>query len=237
MFQSTMRSVQKSEFRLLIPPRWWYESSQYTDDVVYCWMSTRFWLIASDNLYVENVSHVTHIISIRSGYLRLIKPFEHTLQSLWKWWNRLYSSILSTHSSVFRSMIFVSISFVKVWHELIFVIASIEFVSSSIHRIFVISLRSYDWRRHIKSIINRFSDVVSSLTRQSYNDLESVNSIIDREKIFKIRWMIDLMTESASNSCVIAYNSIVKTLLIILLHLIDDQWIIFALWSSVKQIT
>jgi hypothetical protein len=134
-------------------------------------------------------------------------------------------------------MIFVSISFVRIWHELIFVIASTEFVFSSIHRIFVIFIRSYDWRRQIKSIINRFSDVISSLTRQSYSNLESVSSIIDSERIFKIRWMIDLMTEPASNSCVIAYNSVVKTLLIILIHLIDDQWIIFALWSSVKQIT
>jgi hypothetical protein len=192
---------------------------------------------------------------MRSDYHLMMIIFDHTLQFFWKWWNRFYfwSSILSiwitlsflivlsstlfTHAVVFRSMIFVSISFVKVWHELLLIITSTEFVFSSIHRIFVIFLRSYDWRRHIKSIINRFSDVISSLTRQLYSDLESVSNIIDSERIFKIRWMIDLMTESTSNSCVIAYNSIVKTLLIILLHLIDDQWIIFALWSSVKQIT
>jgi hypothetical protein len=47
-------------------------------------MNTRFWLIASDDLYVESVGHVTHAIPIRSGYLptslsRLVKPFVHTL--------------------------------------------------------------------------------------------------------------------------------------------------------------
>jgi hypothetical protein len=134
-------------------------------------------------------------------------------------------------------MIFVSINFVRIWHELIFVIALIEFVSLSIHRIVVIFLRLYDWRRHIKSIINRFFDVMSSFTRQSYNNRESVSSIIERERIFKIRWMIDLMTESASNSCVIAYNSIVKTFLIILLHFVKNQWMMFALLRSlIKQI-
>jgi hypothetical protein len=169
-----------------------------------------------------------HIISIWSNYHQstwLIKSFDHTLTSLendeivFSFWIILsflivLSFILFTHVVVLRSMIFVSINFVRIWHELIFVIASIEFVSSSIHRIFVICFRSYDWRRHIKSIINRFSDVMSSLTRQSYNDLESISNIIDRVKIFKIRWMIDLMIESASNSFVIAYNFAVSTLLV-----------------------
>jgi hypothetical protein len=44
---------------------------------------TRFWLIASDDLYVESVNHVTHANSIWSGYLstslsKLIKPFVRT---------------------------------------------------------------------------------------------------------------------------------------------------------------
>jgi hypothetical protein len=190
-----------------------------------------------------------HIIFIWSDYHQstwLIKSFDYTLTSLendeivFSFW--IISSFLIalsfiffTHAVVVRSMIFVSINFVRVWHELIFVIASIEFVSSSIHRIFVISFRSYNWRRHIKSIINRFSDVVSSLTRQSYSDLESVSSIIDRVKRFKIRWMIDLMIESASSLFVIAYSFAVTTLLIILLHFVKNQWMMFVLTSSVKQ--
>ncbi len=186
-----------------------------------------------------------HTILIWSGYLstslsRLIKPFVHTLQSLWKWYNRLYFwfSSLSTQSLVFRLMIFVSTNLLSVWHELFFVMTSTELNSSSIHRIFAITLRSYDWRRHIKSIINRFSDVEPSLTRQSYSDLESVSSIIDKEKIFQIRWMIDLMTESTSNSYVIAYSFAASTLLIILLHFVKNQWMMFALFrSSIKQIT
>jgi hypothetical protein len=76
---------------VLISLRWWYESSQYTDDVVYSWMSTRFWLIASDDLYVESVNHVTHANSIRSDYLsislsRLIRSFVHIITSLMMIW-------------------------------------------------------------------------------------------------------------------------------------------------------
>jgi hypothetical protein len=75
---------------LLISLRWWYESSQYTDDVVYCWMSTRSWFYLLCDLYVRCVNHVIYTNLIRSDYLsiylmRLIKSFEHTLQSLWKW--------------------------------------------------------------------------------------------------------------------------------------------------------
>jgi hypothetical protein len=40
--KTTKQKRDNRHWCVLIPLRWWYESSQYTDDVVYCWMSTRF---------------------------------------------------------------------------------------------------------------------------------------------------------------------------------------------------
>ncbi len=128
----------------------------------------------------------------------------------------------STHSVVFNSMILVSISLVRALQDFDFVIASARLLSSSIHLISAISLLSYDCRKHIKSIINRFSLVVSSFIKQSNRDFESVRRINDRE-ICSIRSMIDLIIASTSKSLIIAYSSVVNTLLIIRLHLIDDQ--------------
>jgi hypothetical protein len=47
-----------------------------------------------------------------------------------------------------------------------------------IHRISVISLRSYDCRSAIILIIRRFSCVVPSLTKHSYNKYKSVQTTI-----------------------------------------------------------
>jgi hypothetical protein len=57
---------------------------------------------------------------------------------------------------------------------LFFIIESAGLESPLIHLTSAISLRLYAWRRHIISIIRRFSYVVPNLTRQSYNNLESV---------------------------------------------------------------
>ncbi len=143
-----------------------YECSLLLND------DTRFSFYLLCALYVRYVSHMIHANFMRSDYHFMMIIFNHTLQSFWKWWNRLYSdhfrsSFLLTHSLILRSMSFVSINLLSVWHELFFVMTSTELDSSSIHRIFVISLRSYDSWRHIKSIINRLFDVISSLTRQS----------------------------------------------------------------------
>jgi hypothetical protein len=101
------------------------------------------------------VSYVIHINFMRSGYHFMMITVDHTLTSLesdeivFSFW--IISSFLTvltfnlfTHAVVLRSMIFVSISFVRVWHELIFVIASIEFVSSSISSNFC-NLSSFVW--------------------------------------------------------------------------------------------
>ena len=59
-----------------------------------------------------------------------------------------------------------------------FVIASAGLSIPLIYRILNSSLRSYDCRRAIMSIIRRFSFVVLSLTKHSYNEYESVQTIV-----------------------------------------------------------
>jgi hypothetical protein len=111
---------------------------------------------------------------------------------------------------------------VKALQGLDFVIASAGLVFPSIHLIFAISLLSYDCLRHIRSIINLFSAVVPSLTKQSNKDFESVRRINGRE-ICSIRSMVDLIIASTSKSLVIAYSSVANMLLVTRLHLVDDQ--------------
>ncbi len=123
---------------------------------------------------------------------------------------------------IFNSMMLMSISLINAEQDFDFVIASVEFVVSSIHLISAICLRSYDCLRHIRLIIKRFSLMMSSLTKQSYRDLKFVSNINDRET-FSIRSIIDLMTESTSKSFVMTYNSVASTLLITRLHLMNDQ--------------
>jgi hypothetical protein len=74
----------------------------------------------------------------------------------------------------------------------------------------------------MRSIINLFSEVVPNFTKQSYKDLEAVNSIMGKE-MFKILSTVDLITEPVSNPIAIAYNSAANTLLVTLLHLTLDQ--------------
>jgi hypothetical protein len=78
---------------LLISLRWWYESSQYTDDVVYCWMNTRFWLLSSKWSICRSVNHVTlhylYLIRLSSIYL-IDKIFRSHTDITRKWWNRLF---------------------------------------------------------------------------------------------------------------------------------------------------
>ena len=83
----------------------------------------------------------------------------------------------STHSSTSNCNVFISINRLRAFEGfdfVDFVIASAGFELPLIHFTSAISLRSYAWRRHIISIINRFSCVVPNLTKHSYNDFESV---------------------------------------------------------------
>ncbi len=123
---------------------------------------------------------------------------------------------------IFNSMMLMFISLINAEQDFDFVITFVEFVISSIYFILAISLRLYICFRRIKSIINRFSLMMSSLIKQSYRDLKFVSNN-NNKKTFNIRSMIDLMTESTSNSFVIAYNLIARILLITRLHLVNDQ--------------
>ncbi len=109
------------------------------------------------------------------------------------------SIVRSTHSVIFNSTILVSISLIKALQNFDFVIASARLMFSSIHLISAIFLLSYDCLKHIKSIINRFSAVVSSLIKQSNKLLKFVNNINDKE-ICSIRSMIDFINVSTSKS-------------------------------------
>jgi hypothetical protein len=81
-----------------------------------------------------------------------------------------------TYSFTSNCSIFVSISRLRAFEDFVFdfVIAFARFESPLIHLTFIISLRLYACRRHIMSIISRFSCVVPNLTKHSYSDLESV---------------------------------------------------------------
>jgi hypothetical protein len=63
--------------------------------------------------------------------------------------------------------------------------------------------------------------VVPSWTRQSYKDLELVQSMSGRLTC-KILSIVDLIAAPISKLCAMLYNSEANTLLVTLLHLIED---------------
>ena len=77
----------------------------------------------------------------------------------------LLSVVCSTYSTVFNSIRFVSISYLRADNGLLLVIISVGLLSLSIYLILAISHLLYDWRRHIILIISLFSCVVPSLIR------------------------------------------------------------------------
>jgi hypothetical protein len=80
------------------------------------------------------------------------------------------------------------------------VIASAKLLSPLIYLTFAISRRSYDCRRHIRLTISCFSCVVPSLTKQSYNDFESVYKTSSKGALKrKISWIIALTAVAISN--------------------------------------
>jgi len=72
--------------------------------------------------------------------------------------------------------IFVSTSRLRAFEDFVFdfVIAFARFESPLIHLTSIIFLRLYTYRRHIISIINRFSCVVPNLTKHLYSNLEFI---------------------------------------------------------------
>ena len=134
-------------------------------------------------------------------------------------------------------IVFVSIKSLNAEQGFDFVIASAGLLLPSIHLTSVISLLSYDCRRHIKSTISLFSYMVPSFTRQLYKDFESVQRIRGSQ-ICNMASIVDLIAAPASNPWAIVYSSEARTLYITLLYLIDDQWSILVLLSlSERTIT
>jgi hypothetical protein len=140
-------------------------------------------------------------------------------------------STLSTHSvTIWIVILFESIRSRSAGQGFDLVIASAGLLFQLIHLTSAISRRSYDCRRHIRSTISRFSFVVPSLTRHSYNDFESVHRTSGRGALGrKISWIVALIAAAISNPWVIAYSSEANTLRVARLHLTEDQWRILAL--------
>jgi hypothetical protein len=105
-----------------------------------------------------------------------------------------------TYSSTFNYNIFVSINRLRAFEDLEFdfVIASIRFDSPLIYFTFTISLRLYACRRHIISIIRRFSYVIPNLTKHLYNNLEFVQRIKGKS-ILKTLSIVNLTKALMSN--------------------------------------
>jgi hypothetical protein len=86
----------------------------------------------------------------------------------------LSTSFLCTYPSTCTPSWLVLISFLRALFGVDFVIVSAELFFPSIYWIFVIFLRLYNCRSAMISIIRRFSCVVLSLTKHSYNKYKSV---------------------------------------------------------------
>jgi Txe/YoeB family toxin of Txe-Axe toxin-antitoxin module len=71
------------------------------------------------------------------------------------------------------------------------------------------------------SIISRFSCIVPSLTRQSYNDLELVQRTSSK-LIPRIMSIVNLIEALMSKPWAITYSFKANTLLVTLLHLVED---------------
>ena len=84
------------------------------------------------------------------------------------------SNVLSTHLFRFSFRRLMSISFCNTLYPLSLIIPLAEFLSPLIYRISIISRHLYNYLRYRISIINRFSYIVSSLTRYLYKDRESI---------------------------------------------------------------
>jgi hypothetical protein len=153
------------------------------------------------------------------------------------YWSSVLSMIdRSIYSLMFMLIVLISINVFRIVNALFLIMKSIELLMSCIHFISVIFRRSYDCLKFMTSIMRRFFWVVSSLTRQSYNDLKSVHNTKDTNPS-RIAERIALRTTSRSKSWANAYNSAAKTLRVTRLHLIDDQWTMLTCFESARQMT
>jgi hypothetical protein len=119
----------------------------------------------------------------------------------------------------------------KIENIVFLIMKSSELLMSCIHFTSMIFRRSYDCRKLMTFIMNRFFCVVSSLIRQSYNDFESMHNTKDTKRS-RIADNVALKTASRSKLWTNAYNLIARTLRVTRLHLIDDQNNVNMLWIN-----
>ena len=136
-----------------------------------------------------------------------------------------------THSTVFNSIWFVLINYLRANNGLLLVIASIGLLSPLIHLTLAISHLLYDWHRYIILIISLFSCIVPSLIKHLQINLELVQRMSGR-LILNYNSTVALIAAPILKPQAIVYNLKVSTLLVILLHLTKNQWTIFALFNK-----
>jgi hypothetical protein len=142
----------------------------------------------------------------------------------------------STYSLIFKLIVLMLINDFEIVNVLRLIMKSRRLWMSCIHFTSIIFRRSYDWDKLMTSIMNRFFCVVSSLTRQSYNDYESVQNT-KRTRRLRMLNNVALRDVSRSTSWANAYNSTARTLRVTRLHLIDDQWIMLTCFESTTHMT
>jgi len=129
----------------------------------------------------------------------------------------MYASTL-----IFR--VFVEISLSRAPFSVFFIQASAGLSLPLIHHTLEISFLSYASLKDMMSIISLFSSVVSSLTRQLYNNLESIQITTKILGIFRqvITWFsVVLSAMPLSNPVIILYSSLASTLLVTRLHFVE----------------
>ena len=137
----------------------------------------------------------------------------------------------STYSIVYSSKQLVLINFLRAIDALLLVIKSAGLLLLLIHLTSVISLHLYNQWRHMISIIRRFFCIVPSLIRYLQSKFKSVQSI-SGSLICRIYLMVDLIIAPILNLQAIIQSFEASTLLVTLLYLVNDQWIILALYSK-----
>jgi len=133
------------------------------------------------------------------------------------------SSPLSTHLVTYSLIVFVLIRSFNAWQGFNFVIVLVGLLFPLIYLISAISLLLYNYYRHIRLTMSRFSYIIPSLTKQLYRDFELVQRITGSCLSYRIFLMVALITALVLNLWAIPYNLDTKTLRVTCLYLIDNQ--------------
>ena len=130
------------------------------------------------------------------GKVRLLLPVPRSTESLIP---PSLSLVLFTHLVTYNLTIFVSIRSFNAWQGFNFVIAFIGLLPPSTHLISIISFLLYNYHKHIRSTMSRFSCVVLSLTKQLYKDFELIQRVIGNYLSCRIFLIIALIITLVSN--------------------------------------